>query len=209
MAARRVKSGRIPAAAAVAALHLVLVWLFLLGKVRLAVPPVMPPLSVMFFHPIAPAPIIRPHRNRAGHLRRPRRARSHPALTKKTLIAQPIAARRSPKVHSRSHINWRRALRTEVQSLESRPADSSKVRIGFPKMPQAAARTHHFGWDYAATHRVQALPTGGILFMINDHCAIVVAPLPFGGCALGKIKAKGDLFNHMKDSQDQGPGSLP
>lgn len=65
------------------------------------------------------------------------------------------------------------------------------------------------GWSYAATHRVQELPTGGTLVMINGHCAIVFAPFPVIGCALGKINSKGGLFEHMNDPSGQRPGSLP
>lgn len=82
------------------------------------------------------------------------------------------------------------------------------MRFGFPRMPPPLPR-HRFGWDYAATHRIQELPTGGTEVMINDRCAIVFAPLPVLGCVLGRIETTGDLFEHMNDLRSRGPGSLP
>lgn len=100
-------------------------------------------------------------------------------------------------------------MHAEVRSVASPAAGLPPVRIGFPRLPARAPHRHRFGWDYAATHRIEELPTGGILVMLNDHCALVFAPLPFGGCALGGIKANGNLFKHMDEPRKQGPGSLP
>jgi hypothetical protein len=54
-----------------------------------------------------------------------------------------------------------------------------------------------FGWDHSHTHRVEAVEGGGILIHINDRCALVLFPLPFAGCGIGKIPVRGDLFDHM------------
>jgi hypothetical protein len=54
-----------------------------------------------------------------------------------------------------------------------------------------------FGWDHSHTHRVEVMEGGGILIHINDRCALVLFPLPFGGCGIGKIPVRGDLFDHM------------
>jgi hypothetical protein len=56
-----------------------------------------------------------------------------------------------------------------------------------------------FGWDYSRTHRVEAIEGGGILIHINERCVLVLFPLPFGGCGIGKIPARGDLLDHMHD----------
>ena len=54
-------------------------------------------------------------------------------------------------------------------------------------------------WDYAATHRVEALPGGVTVINLNDHCAIAFLwVLPIFGCSLGKIPARGDLFDHRQ-----------
>jgi len=56
-----------------------------------------------------------------------------------------------------------------------------------------------FGWDYSHTHRVEGIEGGGILIHINDRCVLVLFPLPFGGCGIGKIPVRGDLLDHMHD----------
>jgi hypothetical protein len=62
-----------------------------------------------------------------------------------------------------------------------------------PKTPQ------QFAWDYAATHRIEAIPGGGMLVHINDNCVLIIFPLPFIGCGIGKRPANGDLFEHRHD----------
>jgi hypothetical protein len=57
-----------------------------------------------------------------------------------------------------------------------------------------------FGWNHARTHRVEELSGGGLLININDRCAVVVIyffALP--ACKIGKMPARGDLFEHMQD----------
>jgi hypothetical protein len=56
-----------------------------------------------------------------------------------------------------------------------------------------------FGWDHSHTHRVETIEGGGILIHINDRCVLVLFPLPFGGCGIGKIPVRGDLFEHMHE----------
>jgi hypothetical protein len=65
--------------------------------------------------------------------------------------------------------------------------------------PAPAAR-QQFGWDYAHTHRLESLPEGGLLVNLSDQCSIVVKfPMILGGCRIGKIEGRGDLFAHMHD----------
>jgi hypothetical protein len=63
-----------------------------------------------------------------------------------------------------------------------------------------------FGWDHSHTHRVETIEGGGILIHINDRCVLVLFPLPFAGCGIGKIPVRGDLFDHMHD-EPQADGS--
>lgn len=73
-----------------------------------------------------------------------------------------------------------------------------------PEPPPAAPP---FGWDYAATHRIAALAGGGLVINVSDRCAItIVFPAVLGGCRIGKIEARGDLFAHMYD-QPSGEGA--
>jgi hypothetical protein len=63
-----------------------------------------------------------------------------------------------------------------------------------------------FGWDHARTHRVEAMEGGGSILWINDRCFIVMyGMIPFPMCGIGKIPVRGDLFDHMRDSQAQEP----
>jgi hypothetical protein len=66
----------------------------------------------------------------------------------------------------------------------------------FPAAPQKPAQ---FAWDYAATHRVEAIPGGGILVHLSDNCVLIIFPLPFVGCGIGKRPENGELFEHLHD----------
>jgi hypothetical protein len=66
-----------------------------------------------------------------------------------------------------------------------------------------------FGWSHAATHRVEEIPTGGLLININDRCVVVWAILPMIGCRIGKSPARGNLLEHMRDAAAPGESKLP
>jgi len=61
-----------------------------------------------------------------------------------------------------------------------------------------------FGWDRSHTHRVESLEGGGLLIHINDRCVVVLIPFPLPFCGIGKIPARGDLFEHMHDEPPAG-----
>jgi hypothetical protein len=33
---------------------------------------------------------------------------------------------------------------------------------------------------------------------LSEHCQLLFNPLPVGGCAIGRIEARGDLFEEMR-----------
>ncbi len=73
--------------------------------------------------------------------------------------------------------------------------------------PVAAPR---FDWDYAATHRIESLPGGGLVINLSDRCAITIVYLTIlGGCKIGEIEARGDLFSHMHDLPNTGSPRPP
>ena len=78
-------------------------------------------------------------------------------------------------------------------------ADKANVRqFGIaPGLPDKPRQIKSFGWDRAHTQRVEALAEGGIRIRLSDRCGLVLAPWPVGGCALGRIDARGDLFDGM------------
>jgi len=70
-----------------------------------------------------------------------------------------------------------------------------------------------FGWDRAATHRISPMPGGGFVYAFSDRCQLMIFPMPFIGCRIGKTKANGDLFKYLHppvkfgdwDKRDQDP----
>lgn len=87
--------------------------------------------------------------------------------------------------------------REHQQPLLPAPHDFSGTTPRAPRKP--------FGWDHAATHRVEEIPTGGLLININDRCVLVWAILPMVGCRIGKLPVRGDLFDHLKDAPEPQP----
>jgi hypothetical protein len=61
-----------------------------------------------------------------------------------------------------------------------------------------------FAWDRSHTHRVETMEGGGILIHINDRCTLVLFPLPFVGCGIGKKPVSGDLFEHTRGAPADG-----
>jgi hypothetical protein len=69
------------------------------------------------------------------------------------------------------------------------------------------ASTPEFAWDHARTHRVEAMEgaSGGSLLWLNDRCFVVLyGVIPFPVCGAGKMPARADLFDHLRDAQSQG-----
>jgi hypothetical protein len=66
-----------------------------------------------------------------------------------------------------------------------------------------------FGWDYAATHRVET-SQGVPIIHLGDRCVVgFLLILPFFGCGFGgDIPVNGDLFKHMHD-HDPRSSSVP
>jgi hypothetical protein len=144
-------------------------------------------------HPAGTAPALRPP-GPTSAVTRPS-AGGHPARL-------PAEARRTPPVR------WFAALRRAARTLDARRV-SAGVVIGFPRtdpFPRAPQRRSWDGWDPAATHRIQMLPSGGTAVLLTDHCAIDFEPLPILGCALGRTSVPGDLFAHMSH---RSAGGLP
>jgi hypothetical protein len=99
------------------------------------------------------------------------------------------------------NVDWNAELQRAGKDHSLREPDPALRDFGFPHRPApAAAKSREFGWDYAATHRVESLPEGGLLINLNDRCVLLLAPLPFAFCGIGTKKANGDLFEHMQDA---------
>jgi len=77
-------------------------------------------------------------------------------------------------------------------------------RFENPPRGPAPREKKEFHWDKTHTERVHALEGGGIGVSLSDNCELVIAPFPMAGCALGKRKARGDLFDEMKAPPEMG-----
>jgi hypothetical protein len=100
-------------------------------------------------------------------------------------------------------VDWASELtRTARDAIPEEPVQKSR-EFGFPHRAAAPTGTPpQFGWDYAATHPIES--EGGLLVRLNDNCVLAFFPFPFAGCAIGKRKANGHLFDHMHDPAQPG-----
>jgi hypothetical protein len=127
------------------------------------------------------------------------RAASPAALGRRTTT--PAVIPPSSSAISQPGIDWHDAARRSA----AREAAAPEARdFGFPKREPAPREKKDFGWDKTHTERVSEIPGGGILIRLSDNCALILAPLPLGGCALGKRKARGDLFDEMQAPAELG-----
>jgi hypothetical protein len=148
-------------------------------------------MSLVFVEPLEAAPVVAPV-DRLGHPSRPARA---PALAPGT-TAEPAATARSP-----SAVDWYAGASEAARRAAAAPVTAD---FGFPKRQPAPRAKRPFGWDTVHTERVHALEGGGLGIRLSDNCELVLLPLPMGGCALGKRKARGDLFDEMQAPAEPG-----
>jgi hypothetical protein len=95
--------------------------------------------------------------------------------------------------------DWAGELSRAARDAASNKSTQKPRAFGFPHPSSDPHKAPQFGWDYVATHRVESIPEGGLLLHLNENCVLVLFPLPFGGCGIGKKKANGLLFKHMYD----------
>ena len=90
------------------------------------------------------------------------------------------------------HLAGKNAVANQL-AQQRHELDFAHAFATLPKKPQ------EFAWDYAATHRIEAIPGGGMLVHLSDNCVLILFPLPFVGCGIGKRPVNGDLFEHRRD----------
>jgi hypothetical protein len=101
-------------------------------------------------------------------------------------------------------IDWQEETRTAAARMaESLDAERRRQRkpAPDPRFTRPTPRPE-FGWDKSKTNRIESLPEGGTVIHLNDRCALVLSGLLLPACKLGKIPARGDLFEHMGDAHD-------
>jgi hypothetical protein len=128
-----------------------------------------------------------------------------PAIPRRRAAANPVPMPRvAPEEHENNAIHsptdWASELSRAARDAASDESTQKPRDFGFPHPSSApTAKAPDFGWDYAATHRVESIPGGGLLLHVNDNCVLVLVPFPFFACGIGKKEANGDLFEHMHD----------
>lgn len=109
-----------------------------------------------------------------------------------------------PLRHQWLVIDWTsEAKRTAIHEVEReeqehRPATAlappTSAMFGTKRVPAPS-----FHWYRAGTHGLESAAGGGPLVNLSDNCALVFFPYPLLGCTLEKSRARGDLFDHMRD----------
>jgi hypothetical protein len=96
--------------------------------------------------------------------------------------------------------DWNEELRLAAKNALANQLAQKRHEGDFThSFPVQSQKPAQFAWDYAATHRIEVLPQGGIVIHINDNCVLLLIPLPLVGCGIGKHPANGDLFQHRRD----------
>jgi hypothetical protein len=112
--------------------------------------------------------------------------------------------------------DWRREM--QIAANNAIEAEESKRRQSSPLAPHDFSGVkpgstddtrRAFGWSHAATHRVEEIPTGGLIINVNDRCFIAWVVFPLAFCRVGKIPVRGDLFQAMKPPTALGEPEVP
>jgi hypothetical protein len=189
----------------VVALHIALFFVFAVRRGSAPGPDATESPTVAFFLPLAPAPqtipaepeVPRPTATARAAARTNRPAAFAPPQPETEAISPPAAA--APdwphELEIAANNQLQSAARQRSQPSPLAPHDFSKVKPGSTDDSRP-----EFGWSHSATHRVEELPSGGLLINLNDRCAIAWVIFPFPVCRIGKIPARGDLFDHLKDT---------
>jgi hypothetical protein len=118
-----------------------------------------------------------------------------PAGTEVAITPPPIQT--PPDWHAQAQALAEQDARQIVTAEDAAESRAKALTSRFRPLPPPPARSPGFAWDYAPTHRIAPLPQGGFVYSINDNCQILILPLPFIGCALGKSPANGALFKNL------------
>jgi hypothetical protein len=188
-------------AAAVLALHATLCWLLLSGARGVRMPRGSQSLEIVLLAPAAPTPSRRSLPERAGR---------SPSKSTAASPSAPAAPEPEPDGAIHPRIDWDAELaRAAAAAADAAAAGAARPKprdFGFPAAEAPPAKRPQFGWDYAATHRIQPIDGGGLLVNLNDNCVMVFLPLPFVFCKPGHKPANGELFRHMSPLAGEGSG---
>lgn len=95
--------------------------------------------------------------------------------------------------------DWAEELQLAAKDALAKELAQKRHDLDFAHVfPTAPKSPPQFAWDYAATHRVESIPGGGIAINLSDNCVLLLFPFPLVGCGVGKRPANGDLFKHLE-----------
>jgi hypothetical protein len=98
--------------------------------------------------------------------------------------------------------DWTEELGRVARNTVTNDAAEQRHKFDFAhSFPTPRKHAPEFDWDYAATHRIEAIPEGGLLVHLSDNCVFILFPLPLVGCGIGKRPVNGDLFKHLHDDE--------
>jgi hypothetical protein len=200
---------RVVAFAAIIAAHWLVLWLFPSGYApREPQEDVVSFATLTILEPITeqasqPAPLESENAMRAARVTERRRFSHEKASS--TTVSEP--ERVLPSNTAPALTDW--AKEAQIAADDSIKSDATASRQAgaltdwksrvMPSPTVPAAPT--FSWDYAATHRFESSALG-LIVNLNDRCSLLISlsiMAVMGGCKLGQIPVRGDLFMHMKD----------
>ncbi len=192
---------RITVIALVAGLHLAVVWLLLSATLRIPSRAGSQSLQWLLL-----VPVTAPRESRVA-VRDERAVRREPPRRPPPEAAQPEPAPANDSIQA--PIDWDAELNRAVAHAAAAAAAPPARDFGFPRPAERGGKAPEFAWSRAHTHRVEGLEGGGLLIHLNDHCVLLLFPLPFVGCGIGKIPVNGALFEHMRDPVQAGDWREP
>ena len=194
-------------AAAVLALHAALCWLLLSGARGVRLPRGSQSLEIVLLAPATPTPSRRRLPERAG---RPPPKGTTASPSAAAAPAAPAAPEPEPDGAIHPRVDWDAELARGAAAAADAAAAAAALPkpkdFGFPAAEAPPAKRPQFGWDYAATHRIEPIDGGGLLVNLNDNCVMAFLPLPLVFCKLGHKSANGELFRDMSPPVGEGSG---
>ena len=110
--------------------------------------------------------------------------------------AQPEPMAPAPDWRMQAQESAQHSAQQIVAAEDAAKRQANALTARFKPLAPDRVRGPEFGWS-VATHRIAHLPGGGLAYNLNDHCQLVIFPMLFAGCSIGKIEANGDLFKYM------------
>lgn len=101
----------------------------------------------------------------------------------------------SPIVHPDWWAEADRAIDNAITTAEQADRSPTSARGGADA--PASKRSQAPFWDRSITHPVEQIDGTGILVRLSERCTLVITVVMMGGCKVGKIEARADLFDGM------------